>query len=140
LNVSAIRLTPRTDVEIVCREPDGGYVQFDCRLLFLGARERELKRAYAEAVRLFAEIGDDAELAARLRASEEIRRLYEIGTDRPSLTMRDTWPPIFSARLGSPPAVFDIARIKFDAICCSHAHWDHCNPGTLLRFDKTRRF
>jgi len=253
LNVSAFRLAPRTDVEIVCREPDGDYVQFDCRLLFLGACERELKLAYAEAVRLFAEIGDDAELAARLRASERIGRLYEIGADRLSLTMRDSifsgqgpidslelalkvslgarvayyplpldrlaaagnllpplcggcsedairerlsrrlsadaagWAadltaalkregfvqsvpeppaepalppapavtflghsallmrsrksaiivdPIFSARLGSPPAVFDIARMKLDAICCSHAHWDHCNPGTLLRFDK----
>ena len=250
---SAIRLVPRTDIEIVCREPDGSDSQFDCRRLFLGAHERELRRAFADAVKLFSEIRDDSELAARLGGAEEILRLYQIGADSRSILMRDSifrrpgptdslelalkfsrgrrrryyplsldrlaiagnflpalnrgcgetaigdslvrlfsadvaaWAanlidelkrdgfvksvadssaepelpagpavtflghsallmrsresaivvdPVFLGPLGSSPAVFDIAGLKLDAICCSHAHWDHCNPDTLLRFDK----
>jgi L-ascorbate metabolism protein UlaG (beta-lactamase superfamily) len=40
---------------------------------------------------------------------------------------------------GSPHAALaaDVTRMKLDAICCSHHHWDHCNFATLLRFDKT---
>jgi len=40
---------------------------------------------------------------------------------------------------GSPHAALaaDVTRLKLDAICCSHHHWDHCNFATLLRFDKS---
>jgi L-ascorbate metabolism protein UlaG (beta-lactamase superfamily) len=36
----------------------------------------------------------------------------------------------------SPAKAFDVARLDLNAICCTHAHWDHCNIETLLRFDK----
>src|SRR5262249_44150338 len=26
--------------------------------------------------------------------------------------------------------------LDLTAICCTHSHWDHCDVGTLLRFDK----
>ena len=40
---------------------------------------------------------------------------------------------------GSPHAASaaDVTRLKLSAICCSHHHWDHCDFGTLLRFDKS---
>ena len=40
---------------------------------------------------------------------------------------------------GSPHATLaaDITRLKLDAICCSHHHWDHCDFSTLLCFDKS---
>jgi len=30
-----------------------------------------------------------------------------------------------------------VARLKLGAICCTHHHRDHCDPVTLLRFDKS---
>ena len=30
----------------------------------------------------------------------------------------------------------DLTGIPLAAVCCSHAHWDHCNPATLLLVDK----
>jgi L-ascorbate metabolism protein UlaG (beta-lactamase superfamily) len=36
----------------------------------------------------------------------------------------------------SPAKAFDVARLDLNAICCTHAHWDHFNVETLLRFDK----
>jgi L-ascorbate metabolism protein UlaG (beta-lactamase superfamily) len=40
---------------------------------------------------------------------------------------------------GSPHAALaaDVTRLKLSAIGCSHHHRDHCNPVTLLRFDKS---
>jgi L-ascorbate metabolism protein UlaG (beta-lactamase superfamily) len=32
--------------------------------------------------------------------------------------------------------VRDITRLKLDAICLSHSHWDHCDVASLLLFDK----
>jgi L-ascorbate metabolism protein UlaG (beta-lactamase superfamily) len=32
--------------------------------------------------------------------------------------------------------VRDIMRLKLDAICCSHSHWDHCDVASLLLLDK----
>jgi L-ascorbate metabolism protein UlaG (beta-lactamase superfamily) len=42
--------------------------------------------------------------------------------------------PLFRARL--PRKGLDAARLDLAAICCSHAHWDHCDVATLLLFDK----
>jgi L-ascorbate metabolism protein UlaG (beta-lactamase superfamily) len=36
----------------------------------------------------------------------------------------------------SPAKAFDVVRLDLNAICCTHAHWDHCDIETLLRFDK----
>ena len=44
--------------------------------------------------------------------------------------------PLFRGRLGLPREGFDAARLDLGAICCSHAHWDHCDVATLLLFDK----
>jgi len=44
--------------------------------------------------------------------------------------------PLFCIEFGSPAKAFDVTRLKLNAICCTHAHWDHCDVETLLRFDK----
>lgn len=44
--------------------------------------------------------------------------------------------PIVTGKMGSPKAALEIFRTKLDAICLTHSHWDHCNPETLIRFDK----
>jgi L-ascorbate metabolism protein UlaG (beta-lactamase superfamily) len=44
--------------------------------------------------------------------------------------------PIVTRMMGSAKAAFEIFRTKLDAICLTHSHWDHCNPETLVRFDK----
>ena len=44
--------------------------------------------------------------------------------------------PIVNRKMGSPRKALRIFRAKLDAICCTHSHWDHCNPETLLRLDK----
>jgi L-ascorbate metabolism protein UlaG (beta-lactamase superfamily) len=44
--------------------------------------------------------------------------------------------PIVNRKMGSPRTALRIFRAKLDAICCTHSHWDHCNPETLLRLDK----
>ena len=44
--------------------------------------------------------------------------------------------PIVTRKMGSPKAALGIFRTKLDAICCTHSHWDHFNPETLIRFDK----
>jgi len=44
--------------------------------------------------------------------------------------------PIVNRKMGSPRKALGIFRAKLDAICCTHSHWDHCNPETLLRLDK----
>lgn len=44
--------------------------------------------------------------------------------------------PLIRSDLGLPHHVFHLPRMRLGAICCSHSHWDHCNPQTLLRFDK----
>lgn len=44
--------------------------------------------------------------------------------------------PLFRVGLGVPPVAFDAMRLRLDAICCTHSHWDHCDLATLLHFDK----
>lgn len=44
--------------------------------------------------------------------------------------------PIVNRKMGSPRKALGIFRAKLDAICCTHSHWDHCNPETLIRLDK----
>jgi L-ascorbate metabolism protein UlaG (beta-lactamase superfamily) len=44
--------------------------------------------------------------------------------------------PIVSRTMGSPKAALEVFRTGLDAICCTHSHWDHCNPETLIRLDK----
>jgi L-ascorbate metabolism protein UlaG (beta-lactamase superfamily) len=44
--------------------------------------------------------------------------------------------PLLRNELGSPRRAFDVTRLDLTAICCTHAHWDHCELATLLRFDK----
>jgi L-ascorbate metabolism protein UlaG (beta-lactamase superfamily) len=44
--------------------------------------------------------------------------------------------PLLRPELGSPSYVFDLTKLDLTAICCTHAHWDHCDIETLLRFDK----
>src|SRR5262249_13684301 len=44
--------------------------------------------------------------------------------------------PLLHAELGTPARAFDVTRLGLTAICCTHAHWDHCDVETLLRFNK----
>lgn len=44
--------------------------------------------------------------------------------------------PLFRVPLNIPPLAFGATRLKLDAICCTHSHWDHCDLATLLHFDK----
>lgn len=44
--------------------------------------------------------------------------------------------PLLRMELDTPAAAFDVTRLNLSAICCTHAHWDHCDVETLLRFDK----
>src|SRR5262249_16675956 len=44
--------------------------------------------------------------------------------------------PVLRKDSGSPRKAFDVTRLDLSAICCTHAHWDHCDVETLLRFDK----
>jgi L-ascorbate metabolism protein UlaG (beta-lactamase superfamily) len=44
--------------------------------------------------------------------------------------------PLLRWILRSPASAFDVTRLDLDAICCTHAHWDHCDVETLLRFKK----
>lgn len=45
--------------------------------------------------------------------------------------------PVLRVEGGTPAHAFDVTRLNLSAICCTHAHWDHCDVETLLRFDKT---
>jgi L-ascorbate metabolism protein UlaG (beta-lactamase superfamily) len=44
--------------------------------------------------------------------------------------------PLARADLGSHRSAYDLPRLALDAICITHAHWDHCNLDTLLLLDK----
>lgn len=44
--------------------------------------------------------------------------------------------PVLAPDGGQPERVREMVRIPLGAICCSHSHWDHCHPPTLLWFDK----
>jgi L-ascorbate metabolism protein UlaG (beta-lactamase superfamily) len=252
-----IRLRSGVAIDFVYRDPDEGIsAQVDCRLLFMGANLFAVRRAYAEAIRLFEGGHSRAELSKRLAESPEIQRHYEsVERDgKVSITMREatfresgplegiefslritsrmrahlyplalerfgalgnlmplleggrkmaeiretlaarlsrndcawaeevlgwlqredlieadrdtgdrSWlarerpritflghstllmqsersavlvDPIVNRKMGSPKKALRIFRAKLDAICCTHSHWDHCNPETLIRLDK----
>jgi L-ascorbate metabolism protein UlaG (beta-lactamase superfamily) len=44
--------------------------------------------------------------------------------------------PLLRLKLRLPAFGMDVARLKLDAICISHTHWDHCDLQTLMWFDK----
>ena len=44
--------------------------------------------------------------------------------------------PVLRVECRPPARAFDVTRLDLSAICCTHAHWDHCDIETLLRFDK----
>lgn len=44
--------------------------------------------------------------------------------------------PLIRPSLGTPRRALDVARLDLTAICCTHAHWDHCDVQSLLLFDK----
>jgi L-ascorbate metabolism protein UlaG (beta-lactamase superfamily) len=44
--------------------------------------------------------------------------------------------PLLRNDLGSPSKAFDVTRLDLTAICCTHAHWDHCDVESLIRFSK----
>jgi L-ascorbate metabolism protein UlaG (beta-lactamase superfamily) len=45
--------------------------------------------------------------------------------------------PLLRIKLRLPPFAMDVTRLKLNAICLSHTHWDHCDLQTLLWFDKS---
>ncbi len=258
MEAAKVRIRSGVAIDFVYRDPDEGLsAQVDCRLLFMGANFFAVRRAYAEAIRLFEGGHSRAELSKRLAESPEIQRHYEsVERDgKVSITMREatfrepgplagiefslritrgvrahlyplalerfaalgnlmplleggrseveiretlarrvyrpndcawaeefigwlkrenlleadrdggdrSWlarerpritflghstllmqsersavllDPIVNRKMGSPRKALGIFRAKLDAICCTHSHWDHCNPETLLRLDK----
>ncbi len=257
MEAARIRIRSGVAIDFVYRDPDEGIsAQVDCRLLFMGANFFAVRRAYAEAIRLFEGGHSRAELSKRLTDSPEIQRHYEsVERDgKVSITMREAtfrepgslegilfslritrrfrahlyplalerfavlgnlmplleggrseaeiretlagrlspdgcaWAeelvgwlkrenlieadrdtgderglalarpsitflghstlliqsersavlldPIVNRKMGSPKKALRIFRAKLDAICCTHSHWDHCNPETLIRLDK----
>ena len=44
--------------------------------------------------------------------------------------------PLLRLKLRLPVFGMDVARLKLNAICISHTHWDHCDLQTLIWFDK----
>ena len=44
--------------------------------------------------------------------------------------------PLLRTGISVHGRVRDVMRLKLDAICCSHSHWDHCDVASLLLLDK----
>jgi L-ascorbate metabolism protein UlaG (beta-lactamase superfamily) len=73
-----IRISSAVSVELLYRDFDQKIPpRVDCLVLFLGPRLRQILEAHKEAVRLFSETQDPAELLERLRASADVQRIYE---------------------------------------------------------------
>ena len=92
MEAAKIRIRSGVAIDFVYRDPDEGIsAQVDCRLLFMGANFFAVRRAYAEAIRLFEGGHSRAELSKRLAESPEIQRHYEsVERDgKVSITMRE---------------------------------------------------
>ena len=92
MEAARMRLGAGVAIDFIYRDPDEGIsAQVDCRLLFMGANFFAVRRAYAEAIRLFEGGYGQAELSKRLGASPEIQRHYEsVEHDgKVSITMRE---------------------------------------------------
>jgi len=88
-----LRISPAVSVEFLYRDFDQKIPpRVDCMMMFAGPHLEQILTAYKEAVRLFSEIRDPAELLKRLQASAEVQKIYESGvTDgKVSIVMRDS--------------------------------------------------
>ncbi len=73
-----IRISSAVSVEFLYRDLDLKIPpRVDCTVLFAGPHLAQILTAYSEAVRLFSETRDPAELLERLQASAEVQRIYE---------------------------------------------------------------
>src|SRR5216684_221624 len=144
-----LKISRAVSVEILYRDFDQKIPpRVDCGTLFLGSHLGLILETYKEAVRLFSEIRNPAELLERLEGSAEIQKVYESGmaNGKVCLRMRDSVfrkpGPVrdleFSLRIlaGKRILFHPVPRERFGAICCSHSHWDHCHLQTLLWVDK----
>jgi L-ascorbate metabolism protein UlaG (beta-lactamase superfamily) len=88
-----LKISRAVSVEILYRDFDQKIPpRVDCRTLFLGSHLGLILETYKEAVRLFSEIRDPAELVKRLEESAEIQKVYESGmaNGKVCLRMRDS--------------------------------------------------
>jgi L-ascorbate metabolism protein UlaG (beta-lactamase superfamily) len=73
-----LRISSAVSVELLYRDFDLKVPpRVDCLVLFLGARLRQILEAHKDAVRLFSETREPAELLERLRSSTDIQSVYE---------------------------------------------------------------
>jgi hypothetical protein len=92
MEAATIRIRSGVAIDLVYRDLDEGIsAQVDCRLLFMGANFFAVRRAYAEAIRLFEGGHSRTDLSKRLAESPEIQRHYEsVERDgKVSITMRE---------------------------------------------------
>jgi L-ascorbate metabolism protein UlaG (beta-lactamase superfamily) len=88
-----LKISRAVSVEILYRDFDQKIPpRVDCGTLFLGSHLGLILETYKEAVRLFSEIRDPAELLERLDGSAEIQKVYESGMahGKVCLRMRDS--------------------------------------------------
>src|SRR5260370_14927879 len=88
-----LKISRGVSVEILYRDFDQKIPpRLDCGTLFLGSHLGLILETYKEAVRLFSEIRNPAELLERLEGSAEIQKVYESGmaNGKVWLRMRDS--------------------------------------------------
>jgi L-ascorbate metabolism protein UlaG (beta-lactamase superfamily) len=88
-----LRISPAVSVEFLYRDFELKISPIvDCMLMFAGSHLAQIFKAYKEAVRLFSEISDPAELLERLQASADVQKIYEsrVTDGKVSITMRDS--------------------------------------------------
>ncbi|HEV7989461.1 MAG TPA: MBL fold metallo-hydrolase [Candidatus Binataceae bacterium] len=85
-------ISPAVSVEFLYRDFELKIPpRVDCIMMFAGPHLEQILAAYEEAVRLFSEIRDPAELLKRLQASADVQKVYESGVSdgKVSIVMRD---------------------------------------------------
>jgi L-ascorbate metabolism protein UlaG (beta-lactamase superfamily) len=88
-----LRISSAVEVEFLYRDLDLKIPpRVDCTVLFAGPHLEQILTAYKEAVRLFSEIREPAELLEQLQASADVQRIYEsrLTDGRVCIEMRDS--------------------------------------------------
>ncbi|MGH7915789.1 MAG: hypothetical protein ACREPW_14255, partial [Candidatus Binataceae bacterium] len=88
-----LRISPAVSVEFLYRDFDLKVPpRVDCTVMFAGQHLERILTAYSEAVRLFSETRDPAELLKRLQASADMESVYEsrVTDGKVCIEMRDS--------------------------------------------------
>ena len=87
-----LSISPAVSVEFLYRDFELKIPpRVDCIMMFAGPHLEQILTAYKEAVRLFSETRDPAELLKRLQASADVQKVYEsrVTDGKVSIVMRD---------------------------------------------------